>query len=73
MPSNRSPAPASSTGDYSLSLVTGETIIEADHLADGIHPGDEGHKRIAAAMAKALNTAIDSDGTGALRMCCATA
>ena len=42
-------------GDDTLSLVAGEGIIDADHLADGIHPGDEGHKRIAATMAKALN------------------
>ncbi|MGA3147283.1 MAG: SGNH/GDSL hydrolase family protein [Acidimicrobiales bacterium] len=49
-------------GDDALSLVAGEGIIEADHLADGIHPGDEGHKRIAATMAKALNAAIENAG-----------
>jgi lysophospholipase L1-like esterase len=49
-------------GDDALSLVTGETIIEADHLADGIHPGDEGHKRIAAAASKALNAAMNPVG-----------
>ena len=47
-------------GDHALSLVSGQGIIDADHLADGIHPGDEGHKRIAATMAKALNAAIES-------------
>ena len=53
------------TGDNALSLVTGQGIVDADHLADGIHPGDEGHKRIAAAMAKALTAALASadDGT----------
>ena len=49
-------------GDDSLSLVAGEGIVDAGHLPDGIHPGDEGHKRIAATMAKALNTAIESIG-----------
>ena len=33
-------------------------VINTEHLADGIHPGDEGHKRIAAAVGKALTTAI---------------
>ena len=34
------------------------------HLADGIHPGDEGHKRIAAAVAKSLNAAMSSATEG---------
>ena len=41
-------------GDGALSLVAGGDVLNADHLADGIHPGDEGHKRLAAAVAKAL-------------------
>jgi lysophospholipase L1-like esterase len=45
-------------GDATLSLVAGESIISADHLVDGIHPGDEGHKRIASAVAKALGAAM---------------
>ena len=45
-------------GDATLSLVAGAGMINAEHLADGIHPGDEGHKRIAAAVAKALSTAM---------------
>ncbi len=45
-------------GDATLSLVAGAGVINAEHLADGIHPGDEGHKRIAAALGKALTTAI---------------
>jgi lysophospholipase L1-like esterase len=56
------------SGDRALSLVPGTGIIDAGHLADGIHPGDEGHKRIAAAVAKALNAATavaaDLDRTG---------
>ncbi|MGO8872189.1 MAG: SGNH/GDSL hydrolase family protein [Acidimicrobiales bacterium] len=43
-----------SGGDRALSLVAGAGIITADHLGDGIHPDDEGHKRIAAAVTKAL-------------------
>jgi lysophospholipase L1-like esterase len=45
-------------GDTTLSLVAGESIITGAHLADGIHPGDEGHKRIASAVAKALTSAM---------------
>ena len=49
-------------GDTTLSLVAGESIITEDHLIDGIHPGDEGHKRIASAMARALASALKSTG-----------
>ena len=35
----------------------GEGIIFAEHLGDGIHPDDEGHKRIAATVGKALTQA----------------
>jgi lysophospholipase L1-like esterase len=49
-------------GDATLSLVAGAGVINADHLADGIHPGDEGHKRIAAAVGKALTTAMRYQG-----------
>jgi hypothetical protein len=52
-------------GDATLSLVAGAGVISAEHLADGIHPGDEGHKRIAAAVAKALTTAMREDAVGA--------
>ncbi len=47
-------------GDVALSLVPGAGIINAGHLADGIHPGDEGHKRIAASMTRALTAAMDA-------------
>ena len=49
-------------GDTTLSLVAGETMITVDHLEDGIHPGDEGHKRIASAVTKALGAAMRSAG-----------
>jgi lysophospholipase L1-like esterase len=45
-------------GDATLSLVAGAGVINAEHLSDGIHPGDEGHRRIAAAVGKALTTAM---------------
>ncbi len=48
------------SGDTMLSLVAGEDIISPEHLADGIHPGDEGHKRIASATAKALSAAMQT-------------
>ena len=51
-------------GDRALSLVPGAGIIDAGHLADGIHPGDEGHKRIAAAVSKALNAAMTMAAEG---------
>jgi hypothetical protein len=35
-------------------------MIRADLLADGIHPGDEGHTRIAATVARALTAALKS-------------
>jgi lysophospholipase L1-like esterase len=46
------------SGDATLSLVAGEDIIGEEHLVDGIHPGDEGHKRIAAAVGRALTAAM---------------
>ncbi len=47
-------------GDETLALVAGESIITAEHLGDGIHPDDEGHKRIAATVGKALTLAMKS-------------
>jgi hypothetical protein len=58
-------------GDTTLTVVAGEAMITEDHLADGIHPGDEGHKRIAATVSKTLGTALraqgEAPGIGALR------
>ncbi len=47
-------------GDPTLALVPGATMISAVHLDDGIHPGDEGHKRISAAVVKVLTSSIKS-------------
>ncbi len=45
-------------GDVNLALLTGGGIIDERHLVDGIYPGDEGHKRIAAAVGKYLFAAM---------------
>jgi lysophospholipase L1-like esterase len=48
------------SGDLTLTLVAGKSVIGAEHLGDAIHPDDEGHKRIASAMSKALKAAMTS-------------
>jgi lysophospholipase L1-like esterase len=37
-------------GDRDLYLVHGAGVLRAEHLADGIHPGDEGHRIMARAF-----------------------
>lgn len=37
-------------GDRDLHLVRGGGVLKAEHLADGIHPGDEGHRIMARAF-----------------------
>lgn len=48
-------------GDALLTLVSGNGVLDAGHLADGIHPGDDGHRRMAdvfgAAIARAARAA----------------
>ncbi|MGW2790938.1 GDSL-type esterase/lipase family protein [Streptomyces sp. NPDC001251] len=41
-------------GDQALQLLPGQGLLTADHLADGLHPTDEGHAVLAAAVARAL-------------------
>jgi lysophospholipase L1-like esterase len=41
-------------GDENLFLVEGLTVLDPEDLEDGIYPGDEGHRRIAAAVSKVL-------------------
>jgi lysophospholipase L1-like esterase len=48
--------------DPGLSLIDGKRILTAEHLDDGIHPGDEGHKRISAAVVKVLTSALKAAG-----------
>lgn len=47
-------------GDSLLSLVRGEPVLQAGHLADGVHPGDEGHRIMAASFGAAVRTALDA-------------
>jgi lysophospholipase L1-like esterase len=47
-----------SEGDKGLVLVEGLTVVEEDDLEDGVYPGDEGHRRLAAAVSKHLNKSI---------------
>jgi len=41
-------------GDTSLFLVEGLSVVDPEHLEDGMYPGDEGHRRLAAAVSKIL-------------------
>ncbi|MEU8763887.1 GDSL-type esterase/lipase family protein [Streptomyces sp. NPDC048659] len=44
-------------GDTRLALLPGRPLLGPQDLADGLHPNDRGHRRIAAAVAGALRTA----------------
>ena len=46
-------------GDALTSLVLGAPVIDPVHLADGVHPGDEGHRMIAASFGAAVREALD--------------
>jgi len=46
-------------GDTSLTLVRGGALLEASHLSDGVHPGDEGHRVLAAAFGGAVRDALE--------------
>ncbi|MFA5884920.1 MAG: GDSL-type esterase/lipase family protein [Acidimicrobiia bacterium] len=48
-------------GDTLMSLVLGEPVIQAEHLADGVHPGDEGQRIIAATFGAAVREALDTN------------
>ncbi|MER5891325.1 GDSL-type esterase/lipase family protein [Streptomyces sp. NPDC001941] len=49
-------------GDSRLAVLPGRDLLRAEHLADGLHPDDEGHALIGAAAAKALNTLVGRTG-----------
>lgn len=40
--------------DPALVVVDGASVLAADDLVDGVYPGDEGHKRLAASLAKVV-------------------
>jgi len=43
-----------SADDEMLFLVHGRSVVDPEDLEDGIYPGDEGHRRLAAAVSKIL-------------------
>jgi lysophospholipase L1-like esterase len=45
-------------GDTRLAVVPGAAVLGAEHLADGIHPGDEGHVRMAEVFGGAVAAAL---------------
>lgn len=47
-------------GDARLSLVPGADIIGPLQLADGIHPNDDGHRRLASVIGAAVTPAVSS-------------
>ncbi|MEE1751450.1 SGNH/GDSL hydrolase family protein [Streptomyces sp. SP18CS02] len=44
-------------GDRHLALLSGRDLLGPQHLADGLHPDDAGHARVAAAVADAVRRA----------------
>jgi len=46
------------TGDTNLTLVSGDGVLTADHLPDGIHPGDDGHVILAGTFGSAVANAL---------------
>ncbi|WP_406002000.1 GDSL-type esterase/lipase family protein [Streptomyces sp. NBC_00829] len=49
-------------GDPRLALLPGRDLIGPEHLADGVHPDDEGHAAIGAAVAEAIRTRLRRTG-----------
>lgn len=50
----------SRAGDDRLQLLRGLELIDAEQLGDGIHPNDDGHDRIAAAIGAGARAMIDA-------------
>lgn len=44
--------------DPNLTLLEGAGVVSADQLPDGIHPGDDGHRAVAAVVGPALMAAL---------------
>jgi lysophospholipase L1-like esterase len=49
---------ATTLGDPLLSVLPGGALLEPAHLPDGIHPGDEGHRILAAAIGGTVARAL---------------
>jgi lysophospholipase L1-like esterase len=45
-------------GDKQLQLIPGRDLIDASQLGDGIHPDDDGHRALAAAIGPAVRRAV---------------
>jgi lysophospholipase L1-like esterase len=45
-------------GAFDVTLIRGESVLTASHLADGIHPGDEGHRVLASVFGSAIQRAV---------------
>lgn len=50
--------------DPALVLIEGRPLLEADDMADGVHPGDAGHETMAAAIGPQLAQLVGASGTG---------
>lgn len=50
--------------DPLLHLVRGGNLLTADQLADGIHPGDEGHRVLAEAIGSAVRSSLNDSAPG---------
>ncbi|WP_426403232.1 GDSL-type esterase/lipase family protein [Streptomyces sp. R-07] len=48
----------SSEGDRHLLVLSGRPLLGPEHLADGLHPNDAGHARLAAAVTETLRGAL---------------
>jgi hypothetical protein len=46
-------------GDGRVALVRGSGLLEPDHLPDGLHPGDEGHRILAVAFGGAVREVLE--------------
>jgi lysophospholipase L1-like esterase len=49
-------------GDEHLTLIPGGGVLTPDDLPDGIHPGDQGHRTLAAVFGAAVRDALDRGG-----------
>ena len=47
-------------GDPRLHLIRGGALLTEDQLADGVHPGDEGHRVLAEAIGSAVRAGLDT-------------
>ncbi|MGA7417244.1 MAG: GDSL-type esterase/lipase family protein [Acidimicrobiales bacterium] len=52
-----------SAADPRVHLVRGGALLAADQLADGVHPGDEGHRVLAEAIGSVVRASLDATAT----------